>query len=181
MKKHLFLLLLPLVLSADIKQDLFSMYQNGDYKKACSVGIRYVHQFNQDEQFVSLYAFSCLKSDYIDRLAVPISMLKHTAEARANSAYFSVILMQKKLLYHAMIDGYNISGLKLPSTDYVLSKVFDLYANRNNQNNDSSYMFTDPVDEKRSYKLYVEANTRIKKIVIEEYYDTIMTNRHTYW
>ena len=135
----------------------------------------------KDEAFVSLYGFSCLKADYIDRLSIPIAILKHSEEARSNSAYFSVILMQKKLLYHALVDGYDLTSLKLPSTDYVLSKVFDLYARDNHRQNRSVYIYKDPIMPKNSYKLFLTEKNRTKKMVIEEYYDTILTNRHIYW
>ncbi len=175
------ILFLCLSLFAGDKQDLFHLYQDQKYKQACSKGINLVHKYNKDEQFVSLYAFSCLKADYIDRLAVPISMLKYSPEARANSAYFSVILMQKKLLYHALIDGYDLSTVKLPSTDYVLSKVFDLYAQDDHTQKRDIYFYRDKTSPKVTYKLYIKQTRRVKKMVIEEYYDTILAHRHIYW
>jgi hypothetical protein len=42
-------------------------------------------------------------------------------------------------------------------------------------------MFFDKQNEKVSYKLYINSGNHSKKMVIEEYYDTIMTHRHTYW
>ena len=181
MKIVLTLLLICFSLFAGVKQELFHLYQDQKYAQACSKGIGVVHKYSKDEQFVSLYAFSCLKSDYIERLAVPISMLKHSPEARANSAYFSVILMQKKLLYHALIDGYDLSALKLPSTDYVLSKVFDLYAQDDHTQKRDVYLYRDKTSPKVTYKLYIKQTSRVKKMIIEEYYDTILANRHIYW
>ena len=168
-------------LNADIKQDLYYLFQSKKYEEACSKGMHYFQQYRKDTEFVSLYAFSCLQSDYIDRLAVPISILKHSDEARANAAYLSVILMQKKLLYHALIDGYDLSQFKLPTTDYVLSKVFDLYAHDDQTQKRNVYAYKDPESEKASYKLYIQQEGQIKKMVIEEYYDTILTHRHIYW
>lgn len=183
MKTLFSLLILSLSLFAGAKEELFHLYQDQKYAQACSKGISIVHQYNRDEQFVSLYAFACLKSDYIDRLAVPISMLKYSPEARANAAYFSVILMQKKLLYHALIDGDDLSTLKLPSTDYVLSKVFDLYAqdDHTKTNKRDLYIYRDKSSPKVTYKLYIKQTSRVKKMVIEEYYDTILAHRHIYW
>jgi len=128
-----------------------------------------------------LYAFSCLKSDYIDRLSIPISLLKFSKEARSNSAYFSVILMQKKLLYHSLVDGYELSVLELPSTDYILSKVFDLYSKLGKHEKRSVYIFENKKNPKISYKLYLEKNGDLQKMVIEEFYDTIAVHRHIYW
>jgi len=93
----------------DIKQNLFTLYQNKKYEKVCSIGFRNFQKYKKDEEFVNLYAFGCLNADYVDRLAIPIVTLRFSKESRANSAYFAVILMQKKLLYHALIDGYDLS------------------------------------------------------------------------
>jgi len=165
----------------DIKQNLFTLYQNKKYKKVCSVGFNNFQKYKKDEEFVSLYAFGCLYADYIDRLVVPITKLKLSKEARANSAYFAVILMQKKLLYHALIDNYDLSKFVLPSTNYILSKVFDLYTKLGKHQPRAFYLFKDPTDAKRSYKLYISKDSSINKIVIEEYNDTIMLKRHIYW
>lgn len=181
MKSILIFLLLIASLQADIKQDLYYLFQSKKYEEACSKGMRHFQQHRKDTEFVSLYAFSCLHSDYIDRLAVPISILKHSEESRANAAYLSVILMQKKLLYHALIDGYDLSQFKLPTTDYVLSKVFDLYAHDDQAQKRSVYAYKDHESEKASYKLYIQREGKVDKMVIEEYYDTILTHRHIYW
>jgi len=174
-------LLLTLTLYADIKQEMFGLYQNNKFEKVCSIGFDNFTRYKQDEEFVSLYAFACLNSDYIDRLAIPIAVLKFSKESRANSAYFSVILMQKKLLYHSLVDGYALNSFKLPTTDYVLSKVFDLYSELKDQSKRTFYLFEDPIDPKVTYKLYLERDYKINKMVIEEYYDTILIKRHVYW
>ena len=95
---------------------------------ACDEGISKLSRNKNDEKFVSLYAFACLQADNIDRLALPIIMLKNSRDARKNAAYFSTILLQKNLLIDALENNQDISGLNLPSTDYVLSKVFSLFA-----------------------------------------------------
>jgi len=179
--KLLILLFLTLNLHANIKQNMFGLYQNKKYEKVCQIGFDNFKKNKRDEEFVSLYAFACLKSDYIDRLAVPTAVLKFSEEARANSAYFSVILMQKKLLYHALVDNYDLSEFSLPTTDYVLSRVFDLYAKIGKHEPRSFYLFEDPNDKKLTYKLYLVREYKLNKIVIEEFYDTITIQRHVYW
>jgi len=164
---------------SDTKTTLYHLYQDKNYEKACKEGLKVFQKNRKDEEFISLYAFSCLKADYIDRLAIPISVLKNSEEARSNAAYFSVILMQKKLLYHALIDGYQISKLKLPTTDNVLSVVYDLYLEVDHDRKRNHYTLTDKNNDKISYKLYIQ--NKNKKMVIEEFYDTIMTHRHIYW
>jgi hypothetical protein len=89
--------------------------------------------------------------------------------------------MQKKLLYHALIDNYDLSSLNLPTTDYVLSKIFDFYAKLGTHEARTFYLFEDKDDKKLTYKLYLERDSKLNKIVIEEYYDTISIKRHVYW
>lgn len=179
--KIIILLAIYLSLHADIKDEMFDLYQNNKFDKVCNMGHKVLDLNAKDEEFVSLYAFACLKADYVDRLTIPISLLKFTKESRSNSAYFSVILMQKKLLYHSMIDNYDLSRLKLPSTDYVLSKVFDLYAKLGKHERRTVYIFEDTTNPKISYKLYLEKDTKVSKMVIEEFYDTMSVHRHVYW
>jgi len=181
---RIILLLSTLLVSlsfADIKNSLYHLYQDKNYEEACKKGFKAFGTYRNDEEFISLYAFSCLKADQIDRLAVPITMLNKSEESRSNAAYFSVILMQKKLLQHALIDGYKLQELKLPTTDHVLSIVFDLYSKADHSRKRSHYMFKDPINTKISYKLYIKNTNQNKTMVIEEYYDTIMTHRHIYW
>lgn len=179
--KLLLTLVLVLNLYANTKQNMFNLYQNKKYEKVCQIGFDNFKKNKRDEEFVSLYAFSCLNSDYIDRLAVPTAVLKVSREARANSAYFSVILMQKKLLYHALVDNYDLSKFSLPTTDYVLSRIFDLYSKLEKHEPRAFYLFEDPNDTKLTYKLYLVRDYKLNKIVIEEFYDTITIKRHAYW
>ena len=179
------ILLITVILStfsfADVKTSLYHLYQNKQYDQACKEGLNVFQANRQDEEFISLYAFSCLQADNIDRLAIPISLLKISEEARSNAAYFSVILMQKKLLYHSLVDGYKLSEFKLPTTEHVISVVFDLYTKVTHERKRNHYIFMDPNNEKISYKLYVKNGNQTQSMVIEEYYDTIMTHRHIYW
>ncbi len=179
--KIVLLFFLTVSLYADVKQNMFNLYQNKKYEAVCSLGFDNFKKNKRDEEFVSLYAFSCLNSDYIDRLAVPAALLKVSEEARANSAYFAVILMQKKLLYHALIDNYDLSEFNLPTTDYVLSRVFDLYSKIGKHEPRAFYLFEDPIDPKLTYKLYISRDYKLDKIIIEEFYDTITIKRHVYW
>ena len=179
--KIILVILLSLIVHANTKQDMLKLYKNKNYKQACDIGFDNFKINKHDENFVSLYAFSCLKSDYIDRLALPLTTLKFSHEARANSAYFSVILMQKRLLYHAMLDGYNLTSLNLPTTDYILSKVFDAYAKLDNNDKRDFYIFKDKDIKNISYKLFLDKNKKLNKIIIEKYYNKRLIQTHTYW
>ena len=179
--KFLILLFLVLNVNADIKNKMFQLYQNKEYTKVCRMGYNYFQKYKKDEVYSSLYAFSCLKSDYIDRLSQPITSLKFSKEARKNAAYFATILMQKKLLYYSLIDGYKLSKFKFPTTDYVLSKVFDLYSKLPSHKAKEFYILKDSNNSKLIYKLYIIKQHNINKMVIEEYYDTIKIKHHMYW
>ncbi|MBL4730729.1 MAG: hypothetical protein JKY28_05125 [Sulfurimonas sp.] len=179
--KLFLILLLGISLYGDTKQKMFTLYQNHKYEDVCNMGYDHYYPNNKDEEYISLYAFACLKSDYIDRLSTPIAMLKFSKEARANSAYFSVILMQKKLLYHSLVDGYNLEQFDLPTTDYVLSKVFDFYSKIAKHERRLFYLFEDKNDPKLTYKLYLSKGDRVDKMIIEEFYDSVTIKKHIYW
>ena len=179
--KIILIFLISINLFADIKYDMLNLYKNKEYSKACAVGFKNLYHHTKDEVFLSLYSFSCLQSDYINRLAVPITLLHKSKESRSNSTYFAVVLMQKKMLYHALVDNYDISSLNMPSTDYVLSKVFDLYSQLKNHKPKDFYIFNDKNNKNISYKLYLLHENKLNKMVIEEFYDKILVKRHIYW
>ena len=180
-KLLLTLFLLVQIGFADDKARLFKLYNKGEYEKVCHQGFKLFQKNRRDEAFISLYAYSCLNSDYLDRLATPIVMLKYSKDARANAAYLSAILMKKKLLYHALLDGYDVSEIKLPASSHILSKVFDLFSQNNKKSADGLYVLYDPQKDGYEYHLYLDRSENIPKIVIEEYLDSILKQRHIYW
>jgi len=179
--KLILILLATVSLYGDIKSEMLALYEDQKYKDVCNIGFENLENFKRDDNFVSLYAFACLKSDFIDRLVAPVALLKFSKESRANSAYFSVILMQKKLLYHALVDGYNLSSFTLPTTDYILSRVFDMYAKLQKHEPREFYLFDNPDDAKIKYKLFLMHDKKIVKMVIEELYNGVVVKRHIYW
>ena len=179
--KIILIILLSITLYANTKQKMLKFYKNKQYESACNIGFSHFTINKHDENFISLYAFSCLKSDHIDRLTLPIILLKSSPQARTNSAYFSVILMQKKILLHALLDGYKVSALNLPTTDFILSKVFDLYTKLNIKKHKNIYLLKDKDDKNISYKLYLGKNKFLNKIIIEKYDNMKLIKRHIYW
>ncbi len=174
-------LIFAIILCADVKQEMLGLYQNKKYENACNLGFNNFNANDKDEDYISLFAFACLKADSIDRLAIPIIKLKFSPESRSNGAYFSIIMMQKKLLYHALLDGYKLSSLNLPTTDYVLSKVFDLYSQLNEETPKGFYIFEDKDDKKITYNLYLLKDEKLSKLVIDEFYDKKIIKQHIYW
>ncbi|MGA9046245.1 hypothetical protein [Sulfuricurvum sp.] len=179
MRSPLFLLLFSYTLWADAGQNLFDMYQKGMYAQGCDYGYRFFARNEHNEPFVSLIGFSCLKADQIDRLSPVMSALSQTPDARANSAYFALIVMQKKLLMQALFDHKPIQKLQFPTSGHLLSKIFDLYV-KNPKHNDPIKEYQDPANPRQSYKLYTTHSDGRKSIAIDEYYDKILTLHHVY-
>lgn len=167
------------VLHADIQNQMFQLYQKAAYKEVCTLGIQNFKQIQANEKQLSLYAFSCLNADQIDRLNTPIKTLNQSPEARANASYFALLILQKKLLIQALYDNYPLKLLKLPTSSHLLSNVFDLYC-KDPQSNNSIKEYTDHKNPKQTYKLYTIQIDGQKTFSIDEYYDRILTIHHVY-
>ncbi|MDD5052755.1 MAG: hypothetical protein PHO27_08520 [Sulfuricurvum sp.] len=174
-----FTLFFSSLIYANATQKLFDLYQNAQYAEGCNFGYTYFNDLKEDESFVSLLGFSCLQSDQIDKVAPIISALYQTPEARANAAYFSLLLMQKKLLMQALYDNKPIINLKFPISAHLLSKVFALYI-ANPKKSVPIKEYSDHSNPRQSYKLYTTLINGRKSIAIDEYYDKILTIHHVY-
>jgi hypothetical protein len=74
MYKFLLLITLPsLFLYADAKLDTYQLYQNKSYDEACQIGTSVLEHNKDDEEFISLYGFSCLNADKLDKLSAAIT------------------------------------------------------------------------------------------------------------
>ncbi len=175
-----FFTLLPLLLCASDSSELYTLYQNGQYLKACDAGVEKLQRHKEDERYVSLYAFACLEADRIDRLALPVILLKHSGEARKNATYFAAILLQKNLLTSALEDRTSLTGLTLPTSDYLLSRVFDQFRAEHYTKNGDVYVMSDPENPRKSYRLFLQRSGQSQHLCITEYYDTILTKQHIY-
>ncbi len=180
MKKFLiFLFFVFTSLHADSNQKLFDLYQKALYSQACNYGYALYSQNKQNEPFISLLGFSCLKADQIDRLSPVISALQLTEDARDNSAYFALLVMQKKLLMRALYDNKPIQNVKFPTSSHLLSKIFDMYT-KNPKEGDIIKEYQDFANPRQSYKLYTAQINGKNTIAIDEYYDKILTLHHVY-
>ena len=166
-------------LHADVSNQMFELYQKGAYSQACAIGVNNLKLIQQNEAHTSLYAFSCLNADQIDRLFTAIKTLNQSPEARANASYFSLLIMQKRLLIQALYDDYSLKQLKLPISSHLLSRVFDLYC-KNPQTSNAVKEYTDTGNPRQSYKLYTIQVDMIKTFAIDEYYDKILIKHHIY-
>lgn len=156
-------------------------YEEKDYRTACIKAGDIYNQYKDNEEFLSLYAHSCLESDMINRLVLPIIKLYKTPEGRENAAYFSTILYEKKLLYYALVDDIDISYINLPKTNYILSKIFNRFVNGDYNYKNGAYWFIDEKDNTISYKLSLEEHQKAKKIFIRTYKDGQVIKVRMYW
>lgn len=179
MRAFCFLLSILYTLHADASQKLYDFYQKGQYLQGCEYGYKYFSQHKENEAFVSLLGFSCLKADQIERLSPVISALHDTPDARANSAYFTLLLMQKKLLMQSLYDNKPVVNLRFPDSGHLLSKVFALYL-KDPKPADIVKEYEDPRNPRQTYRLYTTETNGKKSISIDEYYDRILTFHHVY-
>ncbi len=169
-------------LHADTLEKLYELYTQKHYDKACHLGLKAFNRYKKNSKFLMLYGLSCLNADYIDRLSVPLTALRYTKAERANASYFATIILQKKLLYHALLDDVDISNLKLPKTDYVLSRVFDKYVKKEYKKIDGKYYFDSGDGTSKAFDvLYIEYGRGAPKMVIEERLDNLVLKTHKYW
>lgn len=167
------------LLHADTPTKMIHLYQEGAFLEACTMGMRHFKELESNEAHLSLYAFSCLKADQIDQLNAPILLLNQSTEARTNASYFSMLVLQKKLLMQALYDNYSLKSLKLPTSSHLLSKIFTLYS-KDPQSQNSIKEYSDPSNPRTTYKLYTTQSNGRKTVAIDEYYDKILSVHHVY-
>lgn len=162
---------------------LYKLYEKQEYDKACDYAVKnfYKKRNKNSEKYMTLYGLSCLETDKIYRIATPMLRLKKTKDARANSAYFLTILLQKKLLFQALVDKSDLKKLHLPSTNFILSKIFELFVKEEYVLKDDVYTFKDKEKKELRYQLYMKENKKKEKqMIIDVYKDDKFTHRYSY-
>ena len=183
MKAILFILMTTSFLFSSNLSKLYKMYESQEYDKACDYAMKYYYKKSNknDEKYVTLYGLSCLETDNIHRIAIPMIQLKKTVSARANASYFSTILLQKQLLQQAVIDGKKIDDLHLPTTNFILSKIFNLFVNKEYILKDNIYRFEDKKNSEKTYKLYMDKSKNNNQyMIIDIYKDEKFIKRYRY-
>lgn len=166
------------IMAIDI-YDIKNWNDAGSYNRICSPSVRDVFLKTQDESIANIYANACLKMDKINELIIPIVMLYKTKESRENASLYSTILFQKKMLYLALVDGVDISYVRTPKVNYILSIVFDKYVIGDYQKKGEAYRMA--LDEKRYCDLLVNDENGIKQLVIAIYKDDKISSIKKYW
>ncbi len=183
MIKNIIILLLILINISFAKtlEDIKNLYLNGKYSQACSMSGGLYMTYKDDEVFLNLFGDSCLKSDMLNRLMLPIIKLYKTKAARENAAYFTTILYEKKMLYHALCDGIDISYINLPKTNYILSKIFDKFTRGKYNLKDGAYWFSNDANIDIKYRLSIEKKNNIKKMYLRTYKNNQIIKTRIYW
>ncbi len=176
----LFIMITTCLTAAD-RDNIIKLYKEKNYRKACIKAGDLYQKYKNDEEFLNIYAHSCLEVDMINRTILPIVKLYKTPKSRENSAYFATILYQKKLLYHALVDDVDISYINLPKTKYILSIIFNKFVSGDYNYKNGAYWFNDEEDSELSYKLSNETHQKVEKIFLRTYKNGKITKVRTYW
>ncbi len=163
------------------KADVYKAYKKHQYQRACYMSAKIYLQNKKDDNFLTVFANSCLQIDNINRMAFPAMLLIRNPVARSNAIYFLTILYQKKLLYKSLIDGFDISGFKFPTTNYILSKIFVKYCQKKYKKSGNTYIFKDDGDKNITYKLKLIKDKDIYKMVLDTYKNNILIKNRIYW
>ena len=147
--KFLILIFLAINAFALGSVEIKGYFEKGEYTKIC----------NQKVQ-------DFLKINDIDRLALPASKLSRTQTSRENAAYFADILFKKKLLLHALLDGTDISYIRLPKSDYILSFIFDKFVKKEYVEELGTFIFEEPNSDTR-YELNTSFGTNSPKMILK--------------
>lgn len=183
MKKIIVILLMTtaFVFSSNLST-LYKLYEKQEYDKACDYAVKYFYKNKNknSDQYLTLYGLSCLETDKIYRIATPMLRLTSSKDARANATYFSTILLQQKLLFQALLDKTPLTDLHLPSTNFILSKIFADFVNKEYSEKDGIYSFKDATKKEMKYQLYIEESNKQKQMIIDIYKDDKFINRYKY-
>ncbi len=163
------------------KSDVYRAYKQKRYREACTLGAKIYLYNKKDNDFLTMFADACLKVDNINRMAFPAMLLIRDAAARSNSVYFLTILYQKKLLYKSLIDGFDVSSYKFPTTNYILSKIFVKYAKKDYKKFRDIYIFKDDTDINKKYEMSLIKDRGVFKIVLKTFINNSLQKTRIYW
>lgn len=165
-------------LNAATPERILSLYQQGDYRSACLEGAHILRENRTDETLINAFGIACLRSDFIDLSSNAILHLRSTPGSRQNAAYILSVVLQKKLLYHAMADDIDIKGTILPETPHILSKVYRAYVAEEYER--VSERLEMQIDGQRVTLDSIREGGHFK-IRIRRYENNRLVDQHLYW
>jgi hypothetical protein len=181
MRYLFFFFLLTSAIFASRLSTLYKYYEKQEYEKGCNYGARYYTQNINNEKYLTLYGLACLETDHLNRVAKPMLLLDKDKASRENASYFATILLQKQLLKQALMDQKPLGDLKLPKTNFVLSRIFDLFVAKAYKIEEDIYTLNDPEREDLSYKVYIKSGKKKKNyLIIDIYQEDRFTKRYRY-
>jgi hypothetical protein len=180
MKKLLLIMIFSLSsLYSSNLSTLYNYYTHQEYDKGCDYAMKYYNKNRDNEKFVTLYGLSCLETNNIHRIATPMIVLKDTKASRENASYFGTILLQKQLLKQAILDNKPLGDLRLPKTNFVLSKIFNLFIKKRYILKDGVYRLIDSENKNIKYQVYMEKDNR-NYMIIDIYQNDKFIKRYRY-
>lgn len=177
--KILFILIFGFSLAqAYTSDDIKSDYAKEAYKKVCLESADYYKNGGKDEELLSLIGDACLKSDFINPLGYIIKNLISSPESRQNASYFATVFLQKKLIYQFVNDGLDLSHMRLPQTDHILSVVFQKLATKEYSEIDGKFIIELP--KGAQIIIYKLVKNDLDWVILEEYQDKMLIKKHWY-
>ncbi len=174
-----FILFTSTIFSSNLST-LYKLYEKQKYNKGCNYAFKYFKKNRNSEKFLTLYGLSCLETNNINRIAIPMVRLNSTKSSRENASYFGTILLQKQLLKQALLDHKELGELKLPKTDFILSKIFNLFVKKRYNLKDDIYILKDSQDSTIKYQLYIKKTSNKNLMVVDIYKDSKFIKRYIY-
>ncbi len=159
---------------------LFKYYENQSYDKGCDYGAKYYTRNINNEKYLTLYGLSCLETNHIERVAKPMLALSKSASSRENASYFATIILQKQLLKQRLMDGKELGDLRLPKTNFVLSRIFEMFVNKEYTQKGDVYYLDDPSKKDIHYRVYIKKSKKRDYMVIDIYQEDRFTKRYRY-
>ena len=160
-------------------EDVRNWDQMGQYNRICQESVRNLFIEQQNESLANTYAKACLKMDKINELIIPMVMLYKNKDQRENASLYSTILFQKKMLYLALCDNVDISYIRTPKINYILSEIFDKFVEKDYVKKSDTYIFT--LQNGDRAELFIKDESGIKKMVVALYVDEKVNSIKMYW
>ncbi len=161
-------------------KEIISSYKNEQYWKTCSKCSLFINRYENNGDFLNFCAFSCLKADNLDKIYPFAKRLKNSPSDRKNALFFMTILYQKELLLNSILDKIDISFVKLPKTNYILSDIFTKYVNKNYIKKDNAYIFRDDENPFITYKLTVNKIDGENRLILKTFKRDIVVKIRVY-
>ena len=173
-----FLVFVGFAAAVDV-EDVRNWDQIGQYNRICQESVRNLFIEQQNDSLANTYAKACLKMDKINELIIPTVMLYKNKESRENASLYSTILFQKKMLYLALCDNVDISYIRTPKINYILSEIFDKFVEKDYVKKSDTYIFT--LQNGDRAELFVKDEEGVKKMVVALYVDDKVNSIKMYW